>query len=57
MTGKELKEFANRLADDAAVEVHTNCAPSYRTDWNPLQAKHIRAVVVAAVEAEEEAAS
>lgn len=55
MTGKELKEFAYKLADDAMIEVHRNCAPSYHSEnWHYLQPKHLRAVCVASGDVKEE---
>jgi hypothetical protein len=54
MTGKEIKEFAAKVCDDAEVQIHSNCASSYRMDWTELQAKHLRAVLVATGEDKEE---
>lgn len=52
MTGKELKEFANKLCDEAQIQVKE--FGTYRHDWENLEAQHIRAVVVIATENEKE---
>ncbi len=41
MTGRELRLFANSLCNEAIVEVQRE----YGTQWEPLKAKKIRAVV------------
>lgn len=41
MTGRDLRLFANSLCNEAIVEVQRE----YGTQWEPLKAKKIRAVV------------
>lgn len=41
MTGAELREFANRLCNDAVVEVQRE----YGSLWEPLRVNKLRAVI------------
>ncbi len=42
MTGKELKQWAALVHDDAEVEVNADI--NYRSGWYPLEVRKVRAV-------------
>ena len=49
MTGKELKDFANRLPDDCLVEMN-GVASTWEEKWQMLDPTRIRAVFTPQVE-------
>jgi len=44
MTGKELKEFAASVCEDAEIQVQQSSIHTYRSDWDELKPEHIRAI-------------